>query len=153
MARATGSEPAVARIKRKGGLLALVYFDIDHFKTVNDTYGHDVGDALLVAFAARITAAVREMDLFARLGGDEFALLLDEISDRSAAESVANKLVKAMQPPFTVGERVLTVSTSIGVAFFARGMNADNVVQRADGAMYEAKRGGRNRYEIDRAPA
>lgn len=145
-------EQAISRIKRKGGMFALMYFDIDHFKSVNDTYGHDVGDALLTAFAARIKATVRDMDLVARLGGDEFALLLDDVSDRAAAENVASKLVNAMHPAFEVGELSLTVSTSIGVAFYARGMSADDIIRRADGAMYIAKRSGRNRYAVDAEP-
>lgn len=142
-------EQAISRIRRKGGMFALMYFDIDHFKSVNDSYGHDVGDALLMAFSARIKATVRDMDLVARLGGDEFALLLDDISDRAAAEGVASKLVDAMHPPFVVGELSLSVSTSIGVAFYVRGMSADDIIRRADGAMYLAKRGGRDRYAVD----
>lgn len=145
-------EQAISRTKRKGGMFALMYFDIDHFKAVNDTYGHDVGDALLTAFSARIKATVRDMDLVARLGGDEFALLLDEVSDRAAAEHVAGKLVGAMHPPFQVGELSLEVSTSIGVAFYGRGMSADDIIRRADGAMYIAKRGGRDRYAVDPEP-
>lgn len=145
-------EQAISRIKRKGGTFALMYFDIDHFKSVNDTHGHDVGDALLTAFSARIKATVRDMDLVARLGGDEFALLLDDISDRAAAEYVAGKLVNAMHPAFEVGDLSLNVSTSIGVAYYARGMSADDIIRRADGAMYIAKRGGRDRYAIDAEP-
>ncbi|NML61936.1 diguanylate cyclase [Massilia sp. RP-1-19] len=145
-------EQAIARIKRKGGQFALMYFDIDRFKSVNDTYGHDVGDALLTAFSARIKATVRDMDVVARLGGDEFALLLDDISDRSAAERVAGKLVAAMHPPFQVGRLGLSVSTSIGVAFYRRGMSADEIIRQADGAMYTAKRAGRDRYEIVAEP-
>ncbi|WP_379787675.1 sensor domain-containing diguanylate cyclase [Massilia agrisoli] len=145
-------EQAISRIKRKGGMFALMYFDIDHFKSVNDTHGHDVGDALLTAFSARIKATVRDMDLVARLGGDEFALLLDDISDRAGAEYVAGKLVNAMHPAFEVGELRLKVSTSIGVAYYARGMSADDIIRRADGAMYIAKRGGRDRYAVDAEP-
>lgn len=145
-------EQAISRIKRKGGMFALMYFDIDHFKRVNDTYGHDVGDALLTAFSARIKATVRDMDLVARLGGDEFALLLDEVTDRAAAEHVAAKLVNAMHQAFKAGALTLNVSTSIGVAFYARGMSADDIIRRADGAMYVAKRSGRDRYAVDAEP-
>lgn len=145
-------EQAIARIKRKGGQFALMYFDIDRFKSVNDTHGHDVGDALLTAFSARIKATVRDMDVVARLGGDEFALLLDDVSDRAAAESVASKLVNAMHPPFELGALSLSVSTSIGVAFYRRGMSADDIIRLADGAMYVAKRAGRDRYEIVSEP-
>ncbi|MFD2365631.1 diguanylate cyclase domain-containing protein [Pseudoduganella sp. GCM10020061] len=145
-------EQGIQKARRHGRLLALMYFDVDHFKQVNDANGHDVGDALLTEFAARIRASVRETDAAARLGGDEFAVLLDDVPDRQVAQNVAEKLVAAMQVPFRVGGRELAVSTSIGVAFFQDGMASDDLVQRADQAMYRAKRAGRNRYEIDVAP-
>jgi diguanylate cyclase (GGDEF)-like protein/PAS domain S-box-containing protein len=141
---------AVAKIRRQGSQLALMYFDIDHFKAINDTYGHDAGDALLKAFSERVIATVREMDVFARLGGDEFALLLQDLRDSQAAEKVAQKLVEAMQAPFLIGTQTMSVTTSIGVAFFQQGSHADDVIKRADQAMYNAKRGGRNRFEIAR---
>jgi diguanylate cyclase (GGDEF)-like protein/PAS domain S-box-containing protein len=141
-------ELAVSRSRRQGTPLALMYFDIDHFKSVNDSFGHDCGDALLKAFAQRIGAVLREMDVFARLGGAEFALLLEGLPSGAAAETVAAKLVDAMQVPFRLGERTVAVSTSIGVAFFQPGMAAGDLVQRADQAMYLAKRGGRNRFHV-----
>ena len=141
---------AVAKVRRQGSQLALMYFDIDHFKRINDTYGHDAGDQLLKAFSQRVIATVREMDVFARLGGDEFALLLQDLHDGEAAEKVAQKLVEAMQAPFQIGVHTLLVTTSIGVAFFQQGSHADDVIKRADQAMYRAKRGGRNRFEVAR---
>ena len=141
-------ELAVSKSRREGSLLALMYFDIDHFKDINDSFGHDTGDALLKAFATRVTETVREADVFARLGGDEFALLLENLPNPAAAERVGNKLVASMQMPYQLGERTITVSSSIGVAFFQRGMRADELIRRADQAMYDAKRGGRNRFEI-----
>jgi diguanylate cyclase (GGDEF)-like protein/PAS domain S-box-containing protein len=141
-------ELAVSKSRRDGSLLALMYFDIDHFKNINDSFGHDTGDALLKAFAQRVSETVREADVFARLGGDEFALLLENLPNPAAAERVGNKLVAAMQAPYQLGERTVTVGSSIGVAFFQRGMRADELIRRADQAMYAAKRGGRNRLEI-----
>lgn len=141
---------AVARVRRDGSQLALMYFDIDHFKDINDGYGHDAGDQLLKAFAARVMAAVRAMDVFARLGGDEFALLLQDLHDAAAAEQVARKLVEAMQAPFQIGAHLLRVTTSIGVALFRHGAQTDDLIKRADQAMYHAKRGGRNRFELAR---
>ncbi|HEU4373475.1 MAG TPA: diguanylate cyclase, partial [Telluria sp.] len=138
-------ELAVAKSRRDSSLMALMYFDIDHFKAINDSFGHDTGDALLKAFAKRVGDTVREADVFARLGGDEFALLLENLPTPAAAERVGNKLVAAMQAPYRLGERTVTVSSSIGVAFFQRGMRADELIRRADQAMYAAKRGGRNR--------
>ncbi|MES2759335.1 MAG: diguanylate cyclase [Pseudomonadota bacterium] len=142
-------ELAASRSRRHGGLLTLMYLDIDHFKAVNDSMGHAVGDALLVAFAQRAGTALRETDVFARLGGDEFALLLADLPGRAAAESVAAKLVLAMQAPFELGEHTVAVSSSIGVAFFQPAMECGELLQRADQAMYDAKRGGRNRFQVD----
>lgn len=144
-------ELAVAKSQRQGGLMALMYFDIDGFKNINDSLGHAIGDALLRAFARRVNETVREMDVFARIGGDEFALLLENLPNRAAAERVAAKLVEAMQAPFQLKECSVMVTSSIGVALLQNGMSPDHLVQRADNAMYEAKRGGRNRFEVDRA--
>jgi diguanylate cyclase (GGDEF)-like protein/PAS domain S-box-containing protein len=145
-------ELAVSKSRRDGSLLALMYFDIDHFKDINDSFGHDTGDALLKAFADKVTETVREADVFARLGGDEFALLLENLPNRAAAARIASKLVASMQAPYRIGERVIPVSSSIGIAFLQRGMRADELIRRADQAMYEAKRGGRNRFEISALP-
>lgn len=144
-------ELAVAKSRREGSLMALLYFDFDHFKDINDSFGHDMGDAVLKAFAQRVTETVREADVFGRLGGDEFALLLENLPNPAAAGRVGNKLVASMQLPYQLGERTIAVSSSIGLAFFQRGMRADELIRRADQAMYDAKR-GRNRVEISAAP-
>lgn len=143
---------AVAQSRRNGSSLALMYFDIDYFKTINDTYGHDIGDALLKAFAKRIGVTVREIDLFARLGGDEFALLLEDLPNMDAAEAVGYKLIEKLQSPFQLGQHTVAVSSSIGIAFFQHGMAAEELIRRADQAMYRAKRRGRNRFEFHQAP-
>ncbi len=140
---------AASRARRHGSALALMYLDIDHFKAVNDSFGHACGDALLQAFAQRAGAVLRDIDVFARLGGDEFALLLADLPDRAAAEGVAAKLVTAMRAPFALGACTVTVSTSIGVAFFQPDMDSGELLRRADQAMYDAKRGGRDRFELD----
>jgi diguanylate cyclase (GGDEF)-like protein/PAS domain S-box-containing protein len=144
-------ELAVAKAKRHNTLFALMYLDLDKFKSINDTLGHDVGDRLLAAFGPRLKLAVRGTDLAARLGGDEFAVLLENLPDRAAAENVARKLVAAMQTPFSIGGATLFVVASIGLAFSTPEAEADDVINRADQAMYEAKRGGRNRYVMDSA--
>lgn len=143
---------AIAKRQRRNSPLALMYFDVDHFKAINDTHGHDVGDALLSAFSRRISDTVREMDVFARLGGDEFALMLEDVPNRSAAEQVAAKLVRRVQAPFELGAHTISVSTSIGVAFFEQGMLAEDLIRSADQAMYAAKREGRNRFKVALAP-
>jgi diguanylate cyclase (GGDEF)-like protein/PAS domain S-box-containing protein len=134
---------AIKRAPRHGEL-AVMYFDIDRFKQVNDTFGHDAGDEVIRTFAHRVRATVRDSDFVARLGGDEFVLIVEDLALRSDAAAVAEKLVAAMRPPFSVGERSHAVSTSIGIAFLEAGMSADQLVKAADDAMYEAKRAGRN---------
>ena len=145
-------ERAISTRRRQHAALALMYFDIDHFKTINDSYGHDIGDALLRAFAERVSETVRELDLFARLGGDEFALILEGVPSLAEAEHIGFKLVDAVRRPFNLGERTLSVSTSIGIAFFEAGMAPDELIRRADQAMYIAKRAGRDRFEVASAP-
>lgn len=142
-------EQAVNRSKRNSSLLALMYFDIDKFKAINDTYGHDVGDIVIVHFAQQIKSAVREVDIVGRLGGDEFCMFVEDLSAKQASEAIATKLIDAMQSPVEVGPISLQISTSIGIAFYAPGMVTDEFVRSADHAMYRAKQGGRNRFELD----
>jgi diguanylate cyclase (GGDEF)-like protein/PAS domain S-box-containing protein len=136
---------AIQRASRQGKL-ALLYFDIDRFKSINDTYGHDAGDEVIRIFARRARAVLREADFAARLGGDEFVVIVEGLGLRADAAAVADKLVAAMQPAFEFGEHALVVTTSIGIAFLEAGMAADQLVKAADDAMYEAKRAGRNCY-------
>jgi diguanylate cyclase (GGDEF)-like protein/PAS domain S-box-containing protein len=142
-------ELVTLRAKRRRSLVALLYLDIDKFKSINDTYGHDAGDTLLKAFAQRIKEALRDTDMAVRLGGDEFVVLLEDLPERRAAVSVAGKLVAQMQLPFRVGDIELQSGTSVGVAFLEPQMRGEELVRRADQAMYRAKRGGRNRFAID----
>jgi diguanylate cyclase (GGDEF)-like protein/PAS domain S-box-containing protein len=136
-------DEAVKRAQRRGGL-AVMYFDIDRFKHINDTYGHDAGDAVIQMFAQRIRSALRDSDFMARLGGDEFVLIAEGLNDNHDAVVIATKLVEAMGPEFDIGCAHLQVSTSIGVAYFEAGMTPDQLVKAADQAMYDAKRAGRN---------
>ena len=139
-------EQAVRRAHRSRGELALMYFDIDRFKHINDTHGHAVGDEVIRIFASRVRSALREVDLLARLGGDEFVLVLEGLADRAAAAAVADKIVDAVRPVFeTAGQRI-QVSSSIGIAFLEDGMFADLLLTEADHAMYAAKQAGRNCY-------
>lgn len=129
-----------------GASLGLLYIDLDHFKPVNDRYGHPVGDQVLQQFAQRLTALVRTSDCVARLGGDEFALLLTGVRDSAIAQKIADKVIAAAQAPFTVGEQVLRIGASVGVAF---GVDVQagwpDLVKRADAMLYEAKNAGRGR--------
>lgn len=140
-------DEAVKRAHRQHGL-ALLYFDIDRFKQINDTHGHDVGDSVIRLFAQRIRSALREADFVARLGGDEFVLIAEGLHEAGDAIVVAEKLVAAMAAPFDLAGSPLPVTTSIGVAWCEPGMTPEALVKAADQAMYDAKRAGRNCYRV-----
>ena len=136
-------DEAVKRALRREGL-ALMYFDIDRFKQINDTYGHDGGDSVICMFAQRIRSVMRDCDFMARLGGDEFVMLAEGLNGQNDAALIAQKLVEAMAPPFMLRGVPLQVTTSIGVAFYEAGMTPEALIKAADQAMYDAKRAGRN---------
>ena len=141
---------AIGRSRRHRALIAVMYLDIDKFKGINDSYGHDVGDALIRGFARRLVECIRSTDTAARLGGDEFAVILEELDDAAVGKRVAEKIVAAMREEFVLGERRLVVSTSVGVSFYdgADEVDADAIIKRADQALYEAKAAGRNTYRV-----
>lgn len=141
-------EQLARRCADNQALTALLYMDVDYFKSVNDTLGHLVGDALLVAFAERLRSHVRQDDLVARLGGDEFVVLLDRLPDPATAERIAGKLVAAMAEPFELSQGPLTTSTSIGLAFNRGMLDAKTWLAHADCALYQAKAAGRGCYRI-----
>jgi diguanylate cyclase (GGDEF)-like protein/PAS domain S-box-containing protein len=140
-------EQAVDKAKWHGTLVGLMYFDIDKFKRINDTHGHDVGDEVIVMFGTRVKEAIRESDVVGRLGGDEFCLLV-ELPSRQAAHKLAAKLIDVMRPLMQVGETALQVGTSIGIAFHEPGLTADELIRLADQAMYLAKQAGGNQFKI-----
>jgi len=124
-----------------------MYLDIDHFKTINDTYGHQAGDEALVEFSRRLTASVRKTDIVARLSGDEFVIILEEMRSDDEAEIVARKVISAMEAEFLVGGRQYQVTTSIGIAILHDDdADAQALLRRADQALYRAKSGGRNAF-------
>ncbi|CAN7644231.1 bifunctional diguanylate cyclase/phosphodiesterase [Acidovorax sp. LjRoot117] len=132
--------------RSRGGTLALLFLDLDHFKNVNDSLGHRIGDILLVAVARRLQSLLQPHDTVSRLGGDEFLLLLPATSAAAAAE-VANRLLTAVAEPFQLDTYELTTTLSVGIAMYpADGESFDTLYQRADAAMYRAKQNGRNRY-------
>jgi diguanylate cyclase (GGDEF)-like protein/PAS domain S-box-containing protein len=134
----------VARCRRHGSPLALLYLDVDRFKLINDAHGHDAGDAVLRTFAERLRACVREGDLVARIGGDEFALLAEGLEGQADAEAIAAKVVAAMAAPMPSGPPGLEVTTSIGIAFSRGSREAERLLAAADAALYRAKAAGRN---------
>ena len=133
-------EHGIEQAKRHGWKLAVMFLDLDKFKTINDTYGHDAGDAVLLMIAKRLTETTRTDDTISRHGGDEFLYLLMEISDEQDAAIVAEKIIQAVQVPCVVGASELTVNTSIGIAIYPRdGTTAEALITSADAAMYRAK--------------
>jgi diguanylate cyclase (GGDEF)-like protein/PAS domain S-box-containing protein len=138
---------------RMGARPALLYCDLDHFKEINDQYGHAAGDAVLGAVASAIRAAVREQDLVARLGGDEFAVLLDGVRDMDDAVAVAQKVLAAVRVPVAIGDSTVTPRASIGIALLEPGEDEDAVMARADAALYAAKAEGRDRAVTSPGPA
>lgn len=146
-----------AAMSRRAGLssspprCAILLADIDHFKSINDTYGHDGGDAVLIGFAERLRGVMRKDDIVARWGGEEFLIVLDQ-ADSAAAAAVAERLRRtAAAQPFTVNGGALTVTASIGVSILAAGEERiDAALSRADAALYAAKRDGRNRVCLER---
>ena len=138
---------AMAASDADGHLMAVMYMDIDRFKPVNDTYGHDVGDALLKAFSSRLTHTLRASDTIARMGGDEFTIIMEKISRPEDASITAGKIVTAMRMPFELDGITVSVSTSIGLAFYSGGgKSAEDLLKEADVLLYKAKQGGRDTY-------
>jgi diguanylate cyclase (GGDEF)-like protein/PAS domain S-box-containing protein len=139
----------VARSKRSHKFFSVMYLDIDHFKSVNDSLGHGVGDDLLKAFANRLRACIRESDTAARLGGDEFAIVLNDLTKNDDAAFTAQKIVTAMRAPFELPGVTLSVTTSVGAVLGdGRDMDTSTLVAQADLALYQAKASGRNAYRL-----
>jgi len=140
---------ALAQAQRNQKGVALIMLDLDNFKDVNDTLGHDVGDLLLKATAERLSAALRESDTVARFGGDEFALILSDLKGIEDALQVAQKIVDGFRKPFLIDIHQLIVTTSIGIAVYPNdGTDEGILLKNADQAMYQAKQTGRDRYQF-----
>ena len=140
-------EQALAHADRERSSVALLFVDLYHFKAVNDSHGHAVGDEMLVAVAQRLRRAVRSEDLVARLGGDEFVVMLANLRERDEAVRIACKLLAELQEPLLLGELRLLPAASIGIALYpGDGHTPAELLAAADEAMYEAKRRGRHTY-------
>ena len=140
---------AIRTAKRDGCTFGVLMLDLDHFKRVNDSLGHHIGDELLKVVAERLAACVRSSDTVARMGGDEFVLLLPSITDSNGIGRVADAIVKSISQTIVIGSYELNVTPSIGVAMFPQdGNNANVLLKNADTAMYKAKGSGRACYEI-----
>jgi diguanylate cyclase (GGDEF)-like protein/PAS domain S-box-containing protein len=142
-------EKSVERTRRRGSKLAGLFIDLDGFKEINDLYGHDAGDRLLVEVGRRLRASLRASDPVARLGGDEFYVVLEDVNDTAPVERVAIKLLAAIQQPYDLGGKQAIVSASIGISLFPDDAgDAATLVKHADMAMYSAKQAGKNRYRF-----
>jgi diguanylate cyclase (GGDEF)-like protein len=148
-------EQGVANAARKRAGLAFMFIDLDRFKTINDSLGHDVGDELLKRVAARLSACVRANDTVARLGGDEFAVILEDLPGgdggdvHEGAQQVAEKMIASLASPIMINTNHLTTSCSIGIGIYpADGQDPKTLMKHADVAMYDAKAKGRNNYQF-----
>ena len=141
-------EHALTRVARQHTRLAVMFVDLDNFKTVNDSLGHTVGDQLLVAVTARLKGCLRQGDTAARMGGDEFAVLLEDLENDDGAIAIAERIIIALRRPFAIVGKEVFIGASIGVAFDAPGARTDQLLRNADLAMYNAKVRGRGRCQV-----
>ncbi|MDH3355495.1 MAG: diguanylate cyclase [Chromatiales bacterium] len=138
---------SIKQSHRHKGVTAIFYMDLDGFKQVNDLYGHDAGDKVLIAISERVDKTIREEDLFSRIGGDEFTLILNNLADQEAALPIADKIISVVNQPIECEDLKLHVGISIGISFYPNdGEEPDQLVSLADDAMYQAKHAGKNHY-------
>jgi len=130
-----------------GQMIAVMYIDIDRFKEVNDTLGHDIGDKLLCQFSQRIKACLRKSDILARLGGDEFCILL-MVNQKKDAINIAKRIIHDIQAKWKIESYEFITTSSIGIAFYEQGMDDETLLKRADMALYQAKESGRNTFQV-----
>ena len=142
-------QQAIARTQRTDHLLAVCYLDLDNFKPVNDSLGHEAGDKLLIEIAARLKGCVRGDDTVARLGGDEFVLLLTELERIEECETVIERVLQSVAAPCVIADRTVSISASIGLTFFPMDdADPDTLLRHADQAMYKSKQTGRHCYHL-----
>ena len=140
---------AITHAQRNMNAMALLYIDLDRFKQINDTFGHDGGDLVLQLVASRLVAAVRQEDTVARLGGDEFVIVLWQISSAVGASAAAEKMIQMLSQPYSIYGQTVHITASIGVSIYSvHGRNAEALSKSADLALYDAKHAGRNNYRI-----
>lgn len=141
-------DQALKKVRRQKNHMALLYLDLDRFKEINDDYGHDAGDVLLIEIANRLRHAVRDSDVISRIGGDEFNLILHDLGCEQDAISVAEKVLESVNQPIDIGVKEVTISASIGITLAPDdGVDAKELIKNADVAMYQSKQLGRNRCQ------
>lgn len=141
-------EQALARTDRRGNTATILLLDLDNFKFINDTLGHEAGDALLIKVARFLEACVRPADTIARLGGDEFAVLLEDVWETGDGVRAAGRILDMLQLPFALEGRDFFLNASVGIASGYFGKSGDELIRNADMAMYEAKKAGKARYRV-----
>jgi len=142
-------ESAIATARRRETRIAVLFIDLDHFKRINDTLGHAIGDEALKLVARRLQSAVRDSDTVSRHGGEEFLVLLPDISQAADAVSIAQKLLAALAAPARAGEHRLHLSASVGITIYPEDAeDAQTLISRADAAMYRSKRRGPGGFEF-----
>ena len=140
---------AIAHAHRNKSTMAVMYLDLDGFKQINDTMGHDVGDTLLRMIADRLVAAVRQEDTVARMGGDEFVIVLWELSHAISVAKLVSKVIQAVSQPYSIHGHTVNMTVSVGVSIYpAHGEEAEALMKSADLALLEAKRTGKNGYHM-----
>jgi diguanylate cyclase (GGDEF)-like protein len=142
-------EQGIAKAKRNNSKLALLFIDLDHFKEINDSLGHNIGDEVLKKVTKRLLDAIRKQDTIARLGGDEFTVIIEELKQGQDASRLAQKILEVLAEPIIVEENILYVSSSIGISLYpSDGTSAQDLLKYADSAMYRAKKEGRNNFQF-----
>lgn len=142
-------EQAIAYAARNNTLIALLFLDLDHFKQINDTLGHDVGDHLLQGISTRLVNCLREVDIICRQGGDEFIIVLSELKDNDAVVQITQKILQQLNEPFDIDGIQITTSFSIGISIYPLdSQNFEGLLNKADTAMYAAKKQGRNTFRF-----
>ena len=141
---------AISQSKRRGSIVGVIYLDLDGFKEVNDRYGHDIGDQMLINISHRMKQALREGDTLSRLGGDEFVAIVQDIENTKDIEPLLDRLLLSASSLVTIGNFDFRVSASIGVTFYPQDeeVDADQLLRQSDQAMYQAKQSGKNRYHL-----
>ena len=142
-------ELAITKAARRGSVVAVFFLDLDFFKNINDTYGHDAGDEALKIFSKRLKDSIRAEDTLARMGGDEFMIILEDHVNPKTSVVVAQKIIDTMQEPILLGDITTNLSTSIGISLYSKdATEADELIKKADIAMYNAKESGRNNFKF-----
>ncbi|MFB4167768.1 diguanylate cyclase domain-containing protein [Virgibacillus sp. JSM 102003] len=141
-------EQRLEEFKDHNALLAVIMLDIDHFKEINDSMGHDVGDRVIKEFGNRLRETVRDEDLVARLGGDEFVILLPGIESAENAVAIAESIQNAIRQPWKANDSTISITSSMGIAMSEQDITPSSMLKNADIALYEVKNKGRNAYKL-----